>query len=242
MAKRIDSDQFKGIKPIIPYQRIAEKYHPFDERRQQSVKKRSAGEERHARRFVAIRNLIDSLRQDHQIHRIDYISAEQEIMALGRATINKNLPSLLSELGLSNNATRQIINRVEEQTPFLQLRNRSSIKQLDRTLYPNIGDGLQVLNLDLPDLVLPMIDFSCVIWVERCQNGPITSTLGNLYLTINSLDKITPHAPRQQNFQLTLSIPSGVIEIDKTGRRAFLYQRADKSFGLHADKQINLEI
>lgn len=242
MAKRIDSDKFKGIKPISPYQRIAERYQPFDERPQQATEKRPPLAERPRRRFLAMRNLIDSLKQDHPIQRIDYISAEQEIRALGLATINKSLPPLLSELGLSNNATKKIISLVEEQTPFLQLRNRSSIARLDRSLYPNIGNGLQVLNLDLPDLSLPMIDFSCVILVERCQNGPISLTLSNLYLTINSLDKITPHTPRQQSFQLTLSIPSGVIEIDKTGRRAFLYQRADKSFGLYADKQINLEI
>lgn len=242
MAKRIDSNNFKGIKPIIAYQRIAERYHPFDERRQQPVKKRPTGEEHYTRRFVAMRNLIDSLKQDHEIQRIDYISAEQEIKTLGLKTITKSLPPLLSELGLSNNAIKNIISLIEEQTPFLQLRNRSSISQLDRSLYPNIGNGLQVLNLDLPDLSPPMFDFSCVMLVERCQNGPIASTLDNLYLTINSLDKLKPHAPRQQSFQLTLSISSGVIELDQEGRRAFLYQRADKSFGLYADKQINLEI
>lgn len=242
MAKRIDSDNFKGIKPIIPYQRIAEKYHPFDERPQQPVKKRPPGEERHTRRFVAMRNLIETLKQDYEIQRVDHTSAEQEIRVLGLATINKNLPPLLSEQGLSINAIKKIITFVEEQMPLLQMRNSSSVSQLDHSLYPDVGHGLQVLNLEMLELPLPMIDFSCVILVERCQNGPVTSTLNNLYLTVNSLDKSIPDIPRQQSFQLTLSISSGVIELDKEGRRAFLYQRADKSFALYADKQINLEI
>lgn len=242
MAKRIDNDKFKEIKPIIPYQRIAEKYHPVDERRQQTAKKQSTLTDRPRRRFIAMRNLIDSLKQDHSIQRIDYISAEQEIRVLGLTTIKKSLPSLLSELGLSNNATKQIITLVEEHAPLLQLRNRTSIAQLDRSLYPEVGDGLQVLNLDLAELPLPMIDFSYVALLERCKNGPITSTLNNLYLTITNLDEIATQSSPKPSCQLTLSITSGIIEIDTTGRRAFLYQRADKSFGLYSDKQINLEI
>ena len=242
MDKRIDSDKFKGIKPISPYQRIAEKYQPFDERPQHGKQKQSNLPIRPTRRFLAMRNLINDLKQEQPIERVDYISAEQEIRAIGLATINNSLPLLLSELGLSNNATKEIYGLVEEQIPYLQLLNRPSISQLDSSIYSNVGQDLQVLNLELPDLALPMIDFSCVILVERCQNGPISSTMGNLFLTINSLDKKTPQGPRQQCFQLTLSITSGVIEFDSTGRRAFVYQRIDKSFGLYADKQINLEI
>lgn len=242
MAKRIDSDTFRGIRPIIQYQRIAERYQPVDERPQQAADDNSSSQKRPARRFIAMRELIDSLKEEHKIERIDSISAEQEIKTLGLLTIKKNLPPLLSDLSLSNNAVEKIIRLVEEQTPLLQLKNNLSTAQLDRSLYSDIGQGLQVLNLELRDITLPMIDFSCVALVERCQNGPNSSTLGNLYLTINSLDKINAHTSRQQSFRLTLSIPSGVIELDKEGRRALLYQRADKSFALYADKQINLEI
>lgn len=242
MAKRIGNDRFKGIKAITPYQRIAERYGPVPERSQQDADNRPAATERPTRRFIALRNLIDNLKQNHTIERIDYISAEKEIRALGWEVINKNLPPLLSDLGLSDKATKVIINRVDDHAPLLQLSYKSSIDQLDRLIYPEVDQGLQVLNLAMRDLSLPIIDSSCVALVKQCKNGPIVAALNNLYLTFSYPNKKKPHSPPKKSFQLTLSISSGVIEIDTTGRRAFLYQRADKSFALYADKRINLEI
>lgn len=239
MTKGIQSN---GIKPIIPYQRIAERKKPVQERLQRDKDNQQGVTEHHKRRFIAMRNLINRLKKDHLIQRVNYMSAEQEIRELGLATIKKNLSQLLSELGLSNNATTKVVSTVDDHTPLLQLKNSLSPPKIDHTIYPDVEYGLQSLNLELPEISLPMIDFSCVIVVNHEQNKPITSTLSNLYITINSLDETIPATPRPQSFQLSVSIASGVIEIDTTGRRTFVYQRADKSFGLYADKQINLEI
>ncbi|MCD6527254.1 MAG: hypothetical protein J7K75_09720 [Desulfuromonas sp.] len=235
MTKQIDNNTFKGIKPTSAYQRIAQRYQPAKERPQQEADKKTAAAKQVTRRFIAMRDLINNLKQQHTIYRFDYISAEQEIRDLGLETIAKNLPPQLSQLGLSRDAVKQILRLVEDHTPQLQLSDRTFLATLDHSLFPELGHGLKVLTLALPDLLIPIIDFSCIALAEQCQSEPIASTLNNLYLSI-----VQPQL--QQGFQLTLSIAAGVVEVDMTGRRAFLYQRANHSFGLYADKQINLEI
>lgn len=243
MIKRVDYKKFLGTKPITAYQGIAKRHQPIDEDDQHSAQKRSNDEKHQPRRFVALRKLIDNLKLKHNIQRIDYISAEQEIRVLAKATIDKNLTRLLLNLSLSDYAIKQIITRINDHVPLLKLTHRSSTDQLDRSLYPNVDHSIQVLNLDSLELSLPIFDFSCVELAERCKNKPITTALANLYLTVSYQEKKETHAAPEQSFQISLAIPSGVIEVDTaTGRRAFLYQRVDKSFALYADKQIDIEI
>ncbi len=64
----------------------------------------------------------------------------------------------------------------------------------------------------------------------------------NVLLTIHPKNEKAEEVALQAGFKLDLSIAMGVVEFDDMGRRAFVYQRADDSFALYADKQINIEI
>jgi len=240
MAKRIEIHTPHWVEPIIEYQRLADRYQTVEERAESERKKNNA-HKRPERRFIALRKLVTNIKKDHMFSRVDHVSAETEIRQLALTKIHNDLATLLSGLELTSTAANEIVQRVVDQAPRFQLNHNGATSQLDHLLYANLSHGLKVLSLEQHDLTVPFIDLSCVALIERCQGKRLMASHNNLLLTIQARDAADKNTV-QQGFKLDLSIAMGVIEIDDSGRRAFVYQRADNSFALYADKQISIEI
>ncbi|EAT16023.1 hypothetical protein HTZ97_16125 [Desulfuromonas acetoxidans] len=241
MAKRIEPHTPKWVEPIIEYQRLADRYQTVEERAENERKKSNASK-RPERRFIALRKLVSTLKKNHSFSRLDYPSAESEIRRLGVEKIQNDLADLLTGLELTPAAATQIVQRVLEHSSLFQLIPTTATAQLDHLLYVNLSPGLKVLSLMVTGITIPLIDLSCLALVERCQKGRLMASHNNLLLTVSHKETPSNKIKLQESFEISLSIATGVIEIDDSSRRAFVFQRGDTSFALYADKQINIEI
>jgi len=87
-----------------------------------------------------------------------------------------------------------------------------------------------------------LIDLSCVALAERCNQRRLMASHNTLLLFVVNTNTTETALSVQEGLQLDLSVSLGVVEMDDRGRRAFIYRRADDSYVLYADKQINIEI
>ena len=242
MAKRLDIQPTQWVEPVLEYQRLADRYQTVEERAESERKKQRALK-RPERRFVALRKLVTHLKKNYSFIRVDHVSAERELCRLGLKKIHNDLATLLSGLELTTTATNDIVGQVANQSTLFKLGHNGATAQLDLPLYANLSHGLQVLTLEQQDLKVPVIDLSCVALLERCQDKRLMASHNNLLLSVHAIKKdAAQKATVHKNFMLDLSIAMGVIEINDSGRRAFIYQQSDTSFALYADKQISIEI
>nr|WP_320115880.1 hypothetical protein [uncultured Desulfuromonas sp.] len=241
MAKRIEIHTPQWVEPIIEYQRLADRNQTVEERTE-SERKKGHARKRPERRFIALRKLVTNIKKNHSFSRVDYAGAEQEIRHLAQEKIHNDLATLLTGLELTPAATREIVRLVLDRASRFQLGHSTSTAQLDHLLYVNLSSGLKVLSLDSGTFHAPVVDLSCVALIERCRKGRLMASHSNVLLTIHPKNEKAEKVALQAGFKLDLSIAMGVVEFDDMGRRAFVYQRADDSFALYADKQINIEI
>ena len=241
MAKRIESHTPKWVEPIIEYQRLADRYQTVEEHVENERKKRNALK-RTERRFIALRKLVSTLKKDHSFSRLDYPSADHEIRRLAVERIQNDLADLLTGLELTPTAATEIVRIVLEHSAHFQLTPTTATAQLDHLLYVNLSPGLKALSLTVTGITIPLIDLSCLALLERCQKGRLMASHNNLLLTVSHKENGSNKIKLQESFEISLLIATGVIEIDDSGRRAFVFQRGDTSFALYADKQINIEI
>nr|WP_320051148.1 hypothetical protein [uncultured Desulfuromonas sp.] len=242
MEKRLDIQPTQWVEPVLEYQRLADRYQTVEERAESERKKHRALK-RPERRFVALRKLVTHLKKNYSFIRVDHVSAERELRQLGLRKIHNDLATLLSGLEVTTTATNDIVGQVTNQASLFQLGHNGSTAQLDHLIYANLSHGLQVLTLEQQNIRIPVIDLSCVALLERCQDKRLMASHNNLLLSVHASKKNgTEKSSVHEGFILDLSIAMGVIEINDSGRRAFIYQQSDTSFALYADKQISIEI
>jgi hypothetical protein len=242
MARRIDIQPSQWVAPINEYQRLNERHLPVERRKEPDQHPNDSDRQRPERRFIALRKLVTALKKDHPFTRTDHASAEQEIIQLGVDKIHTDLGDLLASLDLTTSASAETVKKILARADQFKLINNAPTAQLDHQLFSKLTPGLKALGLSISGLKIPLIDLSCVALAERCNQRRLMASHNNLLLSvINANTGQTPPSV-QEGLQLDLSVSLGVVEMDDSGRRAFVYRRADDSYVLYADKQINIEI
>lgn len=227
---------YREVEAISPYPRI-DPQQPRDEYPQQQKQERAESDNHVRRRFTAMRHLIDELRATDLIARVDYMTAEQEMVDLGLAYVEEQLPSLLYGMGLSQESIEGSFQQLRQKVKAPELRaNRKLIE--DDNFLPVFVPGLMEYGLFFSALKLQINHRNKDIMTAIRDDGRFVMKRGRLVFEFRD----GPSSSGPSVLSLDLSVLTGVSEVDEAGRKAILYQRRGQSFALYADKQISLSI
>ncbi len=231
--------EHREVAPVTPYPRINPK-----QERQEGYSKQQQGtpyEENIGvrRRFTAMRNLIEQLKEQTTISRVDYNTANQELVEQGLAVIQDALIPLLLRLKIPLDSIDELV---------LQLQQRRAS--------PTLSSGQDILAESTPFPIFVEHLAEYLLGFERLEVRPGKQNP----LLIDAINNQGHYQIRQKQLRLDFTRPAGVpelgwktlelavhvqigaVEIDENGRRAILYQRPDKTYGLYSDKTISLSI
>jgi hypothetical protein len=233
-------DLLRGIEAISPYPRInPQQPHPEGYSRQSN----DTAEEKDnlaPRRFMALRRLINDLQELAKISRIDFATADAELHQLGLAVVEDELIPLLQLMKIPLESIEQLLLQIDQNRSSVSLGDGRIITSAEATLFPVSTAGLSEYNLKIEDLKIRPGQFDSRIVEQIDQEGLCVAQQNRLCLTFSRFGPAL--ATTNEPLKLKLSVLLGVMESDEANRRAILYPRADKSFGLYADKLINLSI
>lgn len=228
---------YREVEPVPAYPRI-DPQQPREEHSQQPQEKRADKDDQATRRFIAMRTLIDQLKETSVISRVDYFTAENELQNLGLAIAEEELIGQLLELKIS----------LEEIDKLF-----SQIRQLPTT--PDIGTGhnLSAANNFFPIFIAGLSEYNLRFQNLLIHAPPKTEQMINnleekgRFVTVKNRLRFDfqQKADSSQNkdlLRLDISVLVAISEVDEAGRRVILYQRPDQSYALYADKQIDLSI
>lgn len=227
---------YREVEPVPPYPRVTPQKSRDEYPRQQS-EQRADKADHVRRRFRAMRQLIDDLKEVTGLARVDYSTAATELNDLGFLIAETELLEQLLELKIP----------VEEiEKLFQQLSSRS--------VSPTLGAGHNLSAADnfFPVSVVGLSEYNLHFYNLHVQAGRKSEqllekieTAGRFIAEKNRLrlDFRSARLPGEPlTLQLDISILVGVSEVDEASRRVILYQRQDQSYALYADKQIDLSI
>lgn len=197
-------------------------------------------ERRPRRRFVALRRLINELKESAQITKVDFAIADAELHSLGLAVVEEKLIQQLLQLKIPLHSIEQLLPQIDQNRARVSLGRGRSITSAALTLFPVSAEGLAEYNLKIEELKVRIERFDSKIVTEIDQEGFYVDEQNRLRLIFYRRGAARGEA--SELLELKISVLLGVIENDEASRRAILYQRADKSYGLYADKLINLSI
>lgn len=224
----------REVEPVPPYPRVNPKLPQEEYPRQNSQRRENAESGR--RRFTAMRKLIDELKQDRRVVRVDYLTLENELTAAGMLRLNQSLVSRLLELKILSGAINRLVTQLKSESLIPILTSGSMLQETENPL-PIYVPGLERLCLALNDLALEHESHTEVI--EKIEkDGRYVVDREGIRLDLRPL----PGSPVPSIFRLSIAVLVAVSEKDENGRKAILYQRPDGTFALYADKQIDLSI
>jgi len=226
---------YREVEPVSPYPRV-DPQQPRDEYPQQQSKDRSGSDKHIRRRFTAMRRLIDDLRSTDLIARVDYMTAEQEMVDLGLAYVEERLPGFLHRMGLTQESIEGSFQQLRQKAIAPELKSNGDLARDDNFL-PVFVSGLMAYGLCFTAVHLQVNQRNKDIMTAIRDDGRFVMKQGRFGLEFRD-DPMTSDL----GVLLDLSVLTGVSEFDEAGRKAILYQRRDQSFALYSDKQINLLI
>lgn len=228
----------RDVAPVNPYPRIEEQQERQEGQRQQEPEKGPA--EKHARRrFTAMRDLINELKNRSQISHVDFNTANQELLNLGLSIAEDELLAQLLHLKVPLGSIEELSRQILEKSSSPMLVSGRDIKP-DTPLFPVYVEDLSEYLLRFEGLRVVMSQQHNDIFDEINNNGRFITEHNRVRLRFTR-SSMLPAAPGA-SLELTINIQVGAVEIDENGRRAILYQRPDQSFALYSDKLINLSI
>ncbi len=187
------------------------------------------------RRFRAMRRLIDELKKTSTISRVDYQTAEAELREVGSTIAEQELVPLLL-------AHKMTIAEVES----LFLSMRQQLAQPDLRTGASLPEERNFLPVFVPGLLEGLLCFQQLTLPPAVGNAQIAQFLGDegLYSTIDHRVglEIIKTSEGSDALSLNIRLLVAIGEVDDAGRRVLLYQRPDGSYGLYADKHIDLSI
>lgn len=231
--------EHREVTPVAPYPRINPKQERQEGYSRQQQEAPFKEHRRARRRFTAMRDLIEQLKEQTIISRVDYNTANQELIDQGLAIIQESLIPLLLQLKIPQSSIDELVGQLQQ-----------------RRATPNLTSGQ---DMDAENALFPIFVEHLAEYLLSFEQLDVTAGKQNRLLidTINNqghyqirqkrllLDFSRPaEAPELgwKRLELSVQVHVGAVEIDENGRRAILYQRPDKSYGLYSDKSINLSI
>lgn len=227
---------YREVEAVSPSPRV-DPQQPRDEYPQQQNRERTETDSHVRRRFTAMRHLIDELRATDLIARVDYMTAEQEMVDLGLAYVEERLPDLLYGMGLSQESIEGSFQQLRQKAAAPELKANRNLVEGDNFL-PVFVSGLMEYGFCFSDLQLQVSPRNKDIMIAIRDDGRFVMKRGRFGLEFRD----DPTSSELGTLLLDLSVLIGVSEFDEAGRKAILYQRRGQSFALYSDKQINLSI
>lgn len=229
----------REVAPVAPYPRI----NPQQERQEGYSRQQQEApfeeDRRVRRRFTAMRDLIDQLKKQTLITRVDFNTANQELIEQGLDIIQEGLIPLLLKLKVPLDSIDELVHQLQQRRSDPTLTSGQEM-EAETDLFP----------IFVAHLAEYLLSFDRLQFSAGKQN----------HLLIDAIDNQGYYQVRHKRFRLNFSRPAnapelgwttlelsvqvlvGTVEIDENGRRAIFYQRPDKSYGLYSDKTINLSI
>ncbi len=227
---------YREIEPVPPYPRV-DPQQPKDEYPHQQSERRSDKDDHIRRRFRAMRKLIDKLQEFSGLTRVDYLTTETELKALGVSIVEEELVEQLLELKISSGNIEELFQQVPQGAVSPQLGSGQTLSD-HNNFFPVFVAGLSEYNLHFPNLHIFSDHKPEQIIKQIEENGRFISEKNRLRLDFCYSGTLV----ETTTLQLNISVMVAVSEVDDAGRRVILYQRPNKTYALYADKQIDLSI
>lgn len=233
------ADIQREVPPVTPYRRIDPKQERQEGYPQQEAEKRPDGGNLSRRRFTAIRELIEILKDQTQITRVNFNTANQELTDLGLAVVEEELLPQLLQLKIPLASIEDLIRQIRQQGPAPKLVSGRSIPP-DTDLLPVVVKDLAEYVMRFDNLQVGTGTQHSDIFDEINRDGRFSVEYEQIRLNFSRVATL-PVGPGD-TLNLTISIQVGAVEVDENGRRAIFYQRPDKSYALYSDKLLNLTV
>ncbi|MBD1400798.1 hypothetical protein [Pelovirga terrestris] len=227
---------YREVEPVQPYPRIdAQQPHDEKSRGQDQAREKKDGQPR--RRFVAMRQLIDRLKETGQLERIAYPELLKELGNVGIAHADRELFDLLQ----THQVTIEGLNHLAAQ-----------IRALMAT--PDVGFGppleaehnvLPYFSRDLAVVQLRYLHLELLAGQEGPHLVDAIARDGSFRCATRHLQvEFHPQVKAQYDSSLIVDLRMMVAvgEMDEENRRAILFERTPGVFALYTDKQISLSI
>ena len=233
------TEPYRGVTPVSAYPRINPQQARQEDQPRPEMGKKPARDNRVNRRFTAMRALVELLMGMAQIARVDFNTAYREVCDQGLAIAEEELIDQLLQLKISLNSIDELIQQLRDKKTALTPVSGRPLTVASK-LFPGIVPGLSEYVLYFDDLQVKLGPQHSDIITEIDANSRWVMEQNQIRLTFRRFKSI-PSAS-DNPLRLTISILVGVIETNEANRRAILYQRANKSYGLYSDKSIDLSI
>ncbi len=145
----------REVEPVPAYPRINSQQ-PRDQYRQQQESERSMPDGHVERRFTAMRRLVDKLKVTGRIARVDYMTAEQELVDLGLARAHDHLAGILQDMRLSSESIEESLEMLGQRSVRPELRTGRPLEE-EGNFLPVFVPGLLEYGLLIPGLKVALL-------------------------------------------------------------------------------------
>ncbi len=227
---------YREVEPVQPYPRI-DPQQPQDESPRSQDESRAKKEELARRRFVAMRGLIDGLKNVGRIERIDYNALVNELINKGVGVVEQELLDLLRAHQIPSAGLTHLAEQVRDRITSPDV-TFGPLLTADHNFLPHYSKGLSEVQLCYRDLeLLPGQEGPLLI---EAIVGDGRYSCATRYLQIEFRPQV--RIQYDSALEVDIRILVGVGEVDEESRRAILFQRSAGVFALYTDKQISLSI
>jgi len=227
---------YREVEPVPPYPRVNPQQSK-DEYPRQQAEQRVDKADHVRRRFRAMRQLIDDLKEVTGLARVDYSTAATELHDLGFIIAETELVEQLLELKIPVEEIEKLFQQLRNSSVSPTLGAGHNLSAADN-FFPVFVAGLSEYNLHFHNLRVQAGRKSEQILEKIESTGQFIAEKNRLRLDFRSATL----SEESVTLKLDISILVGVSEVDEAGRRVILYQRPNQGYALYADKQIDLSI
>jgi hypothetical protein len=227
---------YREVEPVQPYPRI-DPQQPHDEkpRGQDQPREKKGGQPR--RRFVAMRQLIDRLKEIGHLERINYAVLVKDLGTIGIAYADKELFDLLQ----AHQVTMAGLDHLAAQIRSLMSNPDVGFGpplDAEHNFLPYFSRGLAVVQLRYLRLELLPGQEGPVLVDAVARDGSFRCA--TRYLQVDFQPQVKAQYDSALEVDIRIMVAAG--EMDEENRRAILFERTPGVFALYTDKQISLSI
>jgi hypothetical protein len=227
---------YREVEPVQPYPRI-DPQQPHDEKPRGQDQAREKKDAQPRRRFVAIRQLIDRLKEFGRFERINYPALVSELETIGVAHADRELFELLQFHQVPTAGLHHLAAQVRARitTPDVGF---GPPLDAEHNVLPYFSRGLSVVHLRFLQLeLLPGQEGSMLI-DAIARDGSFRCATRQLQVEFKPQVKIQYDSALNVDIRIVVAVG----EMDEAKRRAILFERTPGVFALYTDKQISLSI
>ena len=227
---------YREVEPVQPYPRI-DPQQPHEEKPRGQDQAREKKDKQPRRRFVAMRHLIDRLKEFGQLERITYLTLVNNLGNIGIARADKELFELLQAHQVPTAGLNHLAAQIRPliATPDIGFGPPLDVEQ---NVLPYFSKGLSVVQLRYLHLELLPGQEGPMLVDAIARDGSFRCATRHLRVEFHPQVK----AQYDSALEIDIRIMVAVGEMDEEKRRAILFERSPGVFSLYTDKQISLSI